>query len=59
MHVLLVCLDNLNGHVSRHIDGFNGVYGEDCVDQRNLEGKISLEFSLRKELCVLNIWLRR
>ena len=25
---LVVCLGNLNEHISRHIDGYDGVHGE-------------------------------
>ena len=32
---LVVCLDDFNGHVHRHIDGVYGAYG---VGQRNVEG---------------------
>ena len=39
---LVMCLCDFNGHVGRHIDGFNGVHGGYCVDQRNLEGRILL-----------------
>ena len=33
---LVVCLGDLNGHVGRHIDGYNGVYD---VGKRNLKGR--------------------
>ena len=33
---LVMCLGVLNGHVSRHIDGFDGVHGGYDVGQRNL-----------------------
>ena len=26
---LVICLGNLNGHVGRYIDGFNGAHGEE------------------------------
>ena len=34
---LVMCLGDLNGHVGRHIDGFNGVHGRNGIGQRNLE----------------------
>ena len=37
---LVMCLCDLNGHVGRHIVGFDGVHGGYGVDQRNLEGRI-------------------
>ena len=46
---LVMCLGDFNGHVDRHIDGFYGEYG---VGQRNLEGRMSLDFCLEMELCV-------
>ena len=46
---VVMCLGDFNGHVPRHMDGFNWVHG---VDQRNLEGRMSLEFCQEKELCV-------
>ena len=41
---LAMCLCDLNGHVGRHIDDFNGVHGGYCVGQRNLEGRMLLEW---------------
>ena len=34
---LVMCLCDFNGHVGRHIDGFDGGYG---VSKRNLEGRM-------------------
>ena len=56
---LVMCLCDLNGHVDRHIDGFDGVHGGISVGQRNLEGKILFEFCLKNELCVSNTWFKR
>ena len=39
-----MCLGDFNGHVGRHIDGFNGVHGGYGVGQINLEGWMLLEF---------------
>ena len=52
---LVMCLGNLDGHVNG-IDGVHGGYG---VGQRNLEGRMLLEFCLEKELCVSNAWSKR
>ena len=54
-----MCLGELNGHVGRHIDGFDWVHGGYGVCQRNLEGIMLLEFCLEKELCVSNTWPKR
>ena len=51
-----MCLGDINGHIGWHFDGLNGVHG---VHQRNLEGRMLLEFCLEKELCVSNTWLKR
>ena len=56
---MVMCLGDLNGHVGRHIDGFNEVHGVCGVDQRNLDEVILLEFCLEKELCVSNTLFRR
>ena len=53
---LAMCLGDINGHVGRHIGGLGGVHGGYGVGQKNLEGRMSLEFCLEKELCVSNIW---
>ena len=56
---LVMCLCDINGHIGRHIDGFNRVHGGYGVGQRNLDGSMLLEFCLEKEVCVSNTWLRR
>ena len=56
---LVMCLGDINGHVVKHIDGFHGVHVGYGVGQRNLEGRMLLEFCLKKELCVLNTWFKR
>ena len=45
----VMCLDDINGHAGRHIDGLDGGYG---VGQRNLEGKMLLESCVEKQLCI-------
>ena len=49
---LIMCLGYFNGHVGRHIDGFDGVHVGFCVGHMNLEGRMLLEFCLEKELSV-------
>ena len=46
---LVMCLGDFNGHIGRHIYRVHGGFD---VDQRNLEGRMLLEFCLEKELCV-------
>ena len=55
---LVMYLGSFNGHIGRHIDGFNGVYGGYGIGQGNLEGRMLLEFCLEKELCVSNTWFK-
>ena len=38
----VMCLGDFNGHVGRHIDGFDGVHGGYGEGQRNLEGRMLL-----------------
>ena len=52
----VLCLGDFNGLVGRHIDGVHRGYG---VGQKNLEGRMLLEFCLEKELCVSNTWSKR
>ena len=54
-----MCLGDCNGHIGRHIDGFDVVHGGYSVGQRNFEGRMLLEFFLYKELCVSNTWFKR
>ena len=41
---LVICMGDINGHVGRQIDGFDGVHGGHGVGQTNLEGRMLLEF---------------
>ena len=50
---LVMCFDDFNLHVGRHIDGGYG------VGQRNFEGRMLSEFCLEKELCVYFTWFKR
>ena len=54
-----MCFDDLNGHVGEHIDGYDGVHGRYRIGQRNLEGRMLLEFCLEKKLWLSSIWLKR
>ena len=53
---LAMCLGDLDGHVCRHIDKFDGWYGVVLI---NMEGRKLLEFCMEKELCVTNEWSKR
>ena len=56
---LVMYLCDFIGHAGGFIDGFDGVYVGYDIDQRNLEGRMLLEFCLEKELCVSNTWFWR
>ena len=49
---LVMCFRDNNGHVGRHIDGFDGVHGGYGIGQRNMEGRMLLVFCLEMEICV-------
>ena len=42
----VMCLCDINGHVGKHIDGYKGAHGGHSVGERNLEGRMLLEFCL-------------
>ena len=56
---LVMCMINHNGLMWSHIDGFHGAHRGYGVVQRNLKGRMSLEFCLDTELCVSNTWFKR
>ena len=49
---LVLYLGDLNGYMGWHVDGFDGDHCGYGVGQRNIEGRMLLEFCLRKELCI-------
>ena len=49
---LVMCLAGFNGHISGHIDGFDGVHGGYGVGQRNFEGRMLLVLSGEGIMCV-------
>ena len=49
-----MCLDEYNRHVSKHIDGFDGINGGYVRGQGILEGRTLLECCLEKESCLPN-----
>ena len=56
---LVMCLGDINGHVGMHTDGFDSIHVEYDNGERNLEGRMLLEFCLEKELCVSSIWIKK
>uniref|UniRef100_A0A0L8H0B0 Endonuclease/exonuclease/phosphatase domain-containing protein n=1 Tax=Octopus bimaculoides TaxID=37653 RepID=A0A0L8H0B0_OCTBM len=52
-------MGDFNGHFGKWILGFESVHGENGIEERNLEGRMLLEFCDEKELCVVNTWFRK
>ena len=46
-----MCFGDFNGHVGRHIDGFNRLQGGYGVGQRNFEGRMLLVLSGEGIMC--------
>uniref|UniRef100_A0A0L8HKL2 Endonuclease/exonuclease/phosphatase domain-containing protein n=1 Tax=Octopus bimaculoides TaxID=37653 RepID=A0A0L8HKL2_OCTBM len=51
-------MGDFNGHVGKWIQGFEGVHGGNRIGERNMEGRMLLEFC-DEELCVVNTWFRK
>ena len=56
---LVVCLSDLNVHMSKHINGFNGGHGEYGVSQKYLNGRMSPEILWRKIKKKSSTWFKR
>ena len=56
---LIIRMKDLNGHIGRNIDGFQGVHRRSSIGKRNQEGRMLLEFCDAKHLCIANIWPRK
>ena len=56
--LLIVCRD-LNGHVGKESERFEGVHGGHGYGDRNREGRSILEMAHRRELVVCNTWYRK
>ena len=59
MSELIIGMGDLNGHVGRNIDGFQGVHRGLSIGERNEEGRMLLELCDVKHLCIVNTWLRK
>ena len=53
-----MCVGDFNGHVGRHIHGFDVAHDWYGVGERNLEIRRLLEFYMEMELCVSDTWLK-
>ena len=56
---LVMCLVDFDGHIGRHINGFDGVHILCAVGHRNMEGRMLLEFSWRMNyVCQIHGFMR-
>ena len=56
---VLICLEDFNGHIGKKVDGFEGVHGGFEIGKRNVEGRLLLEFVLKKECVWVNSWFKK
>ena len=56
---VLICLGNINGHIGKEVNGFEGVHGGFGIGKKNVEGRLFLEFCVEKVLCVGNSWFKK
>ena len=56
---LVLGMGDFNGHVGKRIEGYEDVHGGNGIGERNVEGKMLLEFCDEKELYVANTWFRK
>ena len=54
-----VVLGDMNGHVGRDVDGFEGVHGGNGFGDRNAEGEAILEFATCFDLVVVNTFFTK
>uniref|UniRef100_A0A0L8FZ88 Endonuclease/exonuclease/phosphatase domain-containing protein n=1 Tax=Octopus bimaculoides TaxID=37653 RepID=A0A0L8FZ88_OCTBM len=48
---LVLGMGDFNGHVGKWIQGFEGVHGGNGIGERNLEGRMLLEFRDERVVC--------
>ena len=56
---LVLGLGYFNGHVGKWIEGYEDVQGGFGIGERNMEGRMLLEFCDEKEGCVANTWFQK
>ena len=56
---LVLGMGDFNGHVWKQSEGYGNVHEGNGIGERNVEGKMLLEFCDEKELCVANTWFRK
>ena len=50
---------DMNGHVGKEVNGFEGVHGGYGFVSRNVEGEMLLEFADAMDLVVANTWFKK
>ena len=56
---MVLGLGDFNGQVGKCAEGFEGIHGGYGIGKRNVEGRMSLDFCVQKELCVVNTWYKK
>ena len=56
---LVLGMGVFDGHAGKRIKGYEDVHRGNGIGERNVEGKMLLEFCDEKELCVANTWFRK
>ena len=60
MSELIIVMGDINGHVGKNIDGFQGVLiGGFSIGKRNQEEKLLFKFFDAKHICIAKTWLRK
>ena len=59
MTELVLGMGDFNGRVGKWIESYEGVHGGNRIGERNVEGKMLLEFCDAKELCTANTWFKK
>ena len=52
MGELVLDMGDFNGHVGKRIEDYEDLHGGNGIGERNVKGKMLLEFCVEKELCV-------
>ena len=56
---MILGLADLNRHIGKRIDGFEGAHGGYGIGERNVEGRRLLDFCNEREFGVANTWFKR
>ena len=56
---VLICLGDFNGFIGKKVDGLEEIHGGFGIGRRNVEGRLLLEFCVKKSMCVGNSWFKK